>query len=356
MVKNEETFDIVQDRESVVDKYTGSTEVDKISSEIEVYNPDSIISFGSKVAEEISKASDVVLNNVGMNYLDDTNTMLKSISKIMDQFDLKEITEEPRGIKRIFNNVHKQLDKVIAKYNTFGSEIDKIYVQLKQYESEIKESNKNLSLMFDSALNQYHTLVQYILAGEQGCKEIEDYIAQKEEEFNTTQNNELQIEIQSLRQALTQLEQRVQDLRVAENIAMQSVPMIKSMEFSNINLLRKIDSAFIITLPIFKQAVAQAVMLKKQRLQADSLAVLDEKTNELLKKNAQNTAEQTKQIAQLTVTSSIKIETLEETWKTIIQGVEETKEIYNSAKDKRVADKVRLEELKSEFSRTYGAI
>ena len=40
------------------------------------------------------------------------------------------------------------------------------------------------------------------------------------------------------------LEQRTQDLRVAENVAMQTIPMLKTMEFSNINLIRKIKFGF----------------------------------------------------------------------------------------------------------------
>lgn len=54
-----------------------------------------------------------------------------------------------------------------------GDEVDKIYVQLKQYESEIKQSNRNLNQMFDANVGYYHELVKYILAGEQGCKELE---------------------------------------------------------------------------------------------------------------------------------------------------------------------------------------
>ena len=67
----------------------------------------------------------------------------------------------------------------------------------------------------------------------------------------------------SLQQSLMMLEQRTQDLRTAENVAMQSIPMIKTMEFSNMNLVRKINSAFIVTLPVFKQALAQAILLKR---------------------------------------------------------------------------------------------
>ena len=58
-----------------------------------------------------------------------------------------------------------------------GEEVDKIYVQLKGYESEIKQSNKKLDTMFKTNVDYYHELVKYILAGEQACKEIEAYIA-----------------------------------------------------------------------------------------------------------------------------------------------------------------------------------
>ena len=50
-------------------------------------------------------------------------------------------------------------------------------------------------------------------------------------------------------------------------------------------------------------------MLKRQKIQADSLAALDEKTNELLIKNAQNTVNQSKMVAAMAAKSSIKVET-----------------------------------------------
>jgi uncharacterized protein YaaN involved in tellurite resistance len=150
------------------------------------------------------------------------------------------------------------------------------------------------------------------------------------------------------------LEQRVQDLRTAENVAMQSIPMLKTMEFSNYNLVRKINSAFIITLPIFKQALAQAILLKRQKIQAESMAALDQKTNELLLKNAHNTVEQSKMTARLASGSSIQIETLESTWKTIMNGIEETKKIQEEAHNQRVSDQAKLEDIKQEFNRTYN--
>lgn len=349
-----QAYDIVADRQQMNAELVNSEEVDRLVSTIAVNDLETIVTFGSQVADEISKASDVVLNSVSLSQLDESSQMLGTLAKIMDKFDIEEIKEKPGLLNKWFSNAKKQLEKIMNKYNTMGAEIDKIYVQLKQYESEIKQSNRTLNTMFDTNVNYYHELVKYILAGEQGCKEIEDYIAVRQKDMDETGDRSIQFEIQTLQQALAMLEQRTQDLRMAENVAMQSIPMIKTMEFSNMNLVRKINSAFIITLPIFKQALAQAIMLKRQKIQAESMAALDEKTNEMLIRNAQNTAEQSKMTARLASGSSIKIETLETTWRTIVSGIEETKNIQEDARRQRVEDQKRLATIKTEFNQMYN--
>ncbi len=346
-------YDIVEDRKQMNMRLVNSPEVDAIVSTIEVYNLGSIATFGSEVAEEISKASDVVLNSMNMSQLDKSSQMLHTLAKIMSKFDAEEIQDNPTLFGKLFGGLRKQLDKIVAKYQTMGDEIDKIYVQLKQYEAEIKQSNHKLDQMFDANVGYYHELVKYILAGEQACGEIERYISQRRADMETTGDASIQFDIASLQQALDLMEQRTQDLRMAESVAMQSIPMIRTIQFSNMNLVRKINSAFIITLPVFKQALAQAIMLKRQRIQAESMAALDAKTNEMLLRNARNTVEQSKVTARLASGGSIKIETLESTWRTIISGIDETKQIQENARRKRVEDQIRLDQIKTEFNKTY---
>ena len=353
-IETVEAYDIVEDRKQMSNELVGSDEVDALVSTIEVNNLETIVSFGAEAAEEVSKASDIVLNSMSMSQIDESNEMLSSLSKIMSKFDIDEFKEDKWLFNKLFGNLRKQLDKILQKYHTMGDEVDKIYVQLKQYESEIKQSNRNLNQMFDANVGYYHQLVKYILAGEQGCKELEAYIAQRQQDYENTADNAIQLELASLNNALMMLEQRTQDLRTAENVAMQSIPMIKTMEFSNMNLVRKINSAFIVTLPVFKQALAQAIMLKRQKIQAESMAELDKKTNEMLIKNAQNTVEQSKMTAKLASGSSIKIETLEKTWRTIVNGIDETRAIQENARKQRIDDAARLDAIKKEFMQTYG--
>jgi putative tellurite resistance protein len=349
-----QTFDIAVESEKLRNDLVNSAEVDALVSKIELDNLDSIVTFGGEVATEISKSSDLVLNSMNIAQIEETSKMLGVLANIMSKFDIEEIKQDPGLFDKLFGGIKKQLDKIMAKYQTMGGEIDKIYVELKGYEGEIKETNKKLNTMFDSNVNYYHDLLKYILAGEQGCKELEGAIADKTAEMDRTGDKSIQFELTTLNNALMMLEQRTQDLRVAENVAMQTIPMLKTMEFSNINLIRKINSAFIITLPIFKQSLAQAIMLKRQRLQAEALSELDKKTNEMILKNATNTVEQAKLTAQMASGSSIKVDTLEKSWRTIVNGIEETKRIQDDARRQRAEDKVKLENIKNEFYKKFG--
>ena len=315
-------YDIVADRQQMNAELVNSEEVDKLVSTIEIDNPATIVNFGAQAAEEISKTSDMVLNSVNLSQLDDSSELLQTLTKIMSQFDIDEIKEKPGLFGKLFGNAKKQLDK-------------------------------KLNAMFETNVNDYHELVKYILAGEQGCHEIETYIAKRQADMEQTGDQTIQFELTNLNQVLNMLEQRTQDLRVAENVAMQSLPMLKTMEFSNYNLIRKINSAFIVTLPVFKQALAQAVLLKRQKIQAEAISELDKKTNEMLMKNAQNSVEVSKMTARMASGSSIQIETLENTWKTITNGIEETRNIQAEAKKKRIEDQARLEAIKADFQKQY---
>jgi uncharacterized protein YaaN involved in tellurite resistance len=93
----------------------------------------------------------------------------------------------------------------------------------------------------------------------------------------------------------------------------------------------------------------QAVTLKRQSIIAESMAALDKTTNELLLRNAENIKSQSIEIARLSGNSSIKIETLENTWKTILEGIDETKRIEEENRKLREQSKKKINDMQIEF-------
>lgn len=326
-------------------------EVQDLTNEINIQDTNSIIQFGQKPSEEISKVSDELLSSMKAVKAEEASQMLVELTKIMDKFDIKEI-EDPQAsqgiLQKLFKKAQDAVEKLFEKYDDMGKEVDKIYVILKNYENDIHKANDNLEKQYKANVRFYEMLEKYIVAGEIGVEEIEAYTAQVQANPNISEQ-EKQMQLQKLNLTKDMLSQRVYDLQIAENVAMQTCPMIQTMQLSNFNLMRKINSSFIITLPIFKQCLVQAIQLKRQEIQAKSIKQLDEKTNELLMRNAQNTASQSVAIAKMAGGSSIELKTLQSTYETIKQGIEETRKITEEQAQKRKSDSLELENMKADM-------
>ena len=356
-VQQQEQMDILKDVDAYKQQLRGMRDVQALTGEVDVQNPNSIINFGQKASENISKISDEILNNMKAVKAEEANEMLVALTKIMDKFDLQEIEniKEDSPINKIFKKIGNTVAKLFQKYDSLGYEVDKIYVLLKKYESDIREANANIKKLYDGNIEQYQLLEKYIVAGEMAIEEIDSYLMQVPNMQNMNEQ-EKQMMQQKLEICKDMLSQRVYDLRVAENVAIQAAPMLQTMQLSNFNLMRKINSSFIVTLPIFKQCLAQAIMLKRQEIQAKSMKQLDDKTNELIQRNARNTATQSVEIAKLANTSSVQIETLEKSYQTIMKGIEDTKAINEASRIKRAEDSQRLETLKHEMKKNIGGL
>ncbi len=344
-------FDATQTTQEIELKLKDSPEIVQLAKDLDISDSKSILTFGKSSAEEVSELADNILNTMKTTSIEDSGRMLTKLNAIMEKFDAKDFAEKEQNfLQKLFSGAKNSIDHLLQKYESMGGEVDKVYVELKTYETEIEETNQNLEMLFNSNINYYETLQKYVLAGNKIITDLKanELVALREKAANSKEQID-QVNLHNMEQAIEMVEQRVYDLELAKNVALQSLPQIKMIQKGNYNLMRKINSAFIVTLPIFKQSLTQAIALKRQSIQAEAMSALDEKTNELLMRNAENTATQAKLTAQLSSNSSIDVETLENTWNTIIAGIEETKLIQNEAKQKRIDGIERLEIINQEF-------
>ena len=344
-------FDLEQKKSEVMARVQESPEVRSIVRQINVNDVSSIMTFGKNTAEEVSRFSDAILHSMQTTKVEDSGELLIQLNKIMEKFDIKDFKEKDPGfLAKFFAKAKNSVEGLFQKYQTMGDEVDKVFVSLKKYEAEITTANKHLDDMFEKNTEYYEQLGRYIYAGQVALSElINNIIPAAQAKASETGNRVDQLAVNNLLHVQEIMEQRIYDLQLAENVAVQSMPTIKAIEYGNYNLVRKINSAFVITMPIFKQCLIQAIMLKRQAVQAKAISALDEKTNELLLRNAENTALQSKLTAKLASGSSVSIETLEKSWQTIVHGIEETKAIQEEMRQKRLDGTRRLEVLKQDF-------
>ena len=69
-------------------------EVQDLNSQIILDDTNTILTFGKGASDGIAKVSDSLLNNVKLNRNEDKSQLLKSLSKVMDEFDMKDFDIE----------------------------------------------------------------------------------------------------------------------------------------------------------------------------------------------------------------------------------------------------------------------
>lgn len=325
-------------------------EVLQLAKSIDERDQISILEFGKQTADGISSLSDRMLHSMKASKMEESSAMLNSLNKIMDKFDPKDFVEEKGLLSKLFGKGKKFFEKMISKYETMGKEIDKVFIEIKKYEAEMKKNTMDLENLYNENYNYFQALGEYAVAAQVKADELRAKIPALEEKV-ANGNQIAALELETIQNAIQLLETRAYDLEMAQQVAFQSAPQIRLMQQTNNQLIAKINSAFITTIPIFKQSLIHAVNIKRQKLVADSMSELDRRTNEMLIKNAQNIRQNSVDIARLSGSPSIKIETMEQTWQTIMAGIQETRQIEEQSRKAREDGRKRIEQLQLEYEK-----
>lgn len=327
-----------------------SPEVQHLSKQINVQNKNEVLEFGQKPAEEISKFADRILNSTKRSDLEDSTQMLKKLSKVMERFDSKEFENDGNGVlAKLFNSGKKQMEKLFNKYQTMGKEIDGVYTEIETYRKEMMKTNDTLEELYMNLFKYYEALEKYIVAGMMVVEEMKAQDLPFYEEKARSGQQEDILMLENVRDIINALEDRVYNLEMAKMAAFQTAPQIRLMQRTNGKLISKIHSAFIVTIPIFKANLIQAITLKRSRMINDSLNVLEEQTNRMLRENAQNTIQQGIAIARDANNPMVRIEVLEENMNTIINGMQEIKAIEEEKEKMRADGLKRVHELQQNY-------
>lgn len=328
-------------------------EVINISNSIDLTDASQISKYGYEPSENLSKINDRILEDIKRVKTEEVGEMLVKLTNIMKSFDLEEIKDynlkEKKTfldkIKEKFNSIKQD---IYEKYNFLSKQIESVGTLLNKYSSDIATSNKMLQAQFEATREYMTQLEYYIVAGEMALERIQQEKVNLSTNLDISEQDRMALESQ-INLAEDLLTQRILDLSVSQNVAMQIIPMINMMVATNSNLNIKIDSAFITTLPIFKVSVINAITLRRQAIQNQAISQAEDFTRQLFEKTVKQTIDNTKNVKKSASNPVISIETLEKTYNTILTGIEEVRQIDEKNKEERLQNIRKLEELKTKM-------
>lgn len=326
--------------------------IEQAIAEIDVTDSNSIIFFGTKAQEQLTTVSDTMLEGVRNKDTGPAGNALNEMLVTLRGFDVGSIdpTKKPGFFARLFGAT-KPVAKFLQKYEDVRRQIDAITDRLEGHTTTLLTDVASLDKLYDANLDYFHTLADYIAAGDEKLKRLDAVdipaLAKEAEGGDVLKAQALR----DLRTARDDLERRVHDLKLTRQVAMQSLPSIRLVQENDKSLVSKIKSTLANTVPLWRQQLAMAVTIARSAEAGETLKKATDLTNDLLTANAETLRTSNAQIREQVERGVFDIEAVKKANDSLIATIQDSLRIADEGKRKRVeAEKVLVqteEELKS---------
>lgn len=308
-----------------------SDEVKALVREIDVNNSASILNFGSKPAEELSRISNEILSSSKNVENIEATKIIKNLSKLIEKVDISEFEKPPKKEGGFLSKIFNRGKNFLEKYENMNKEIETITQELMNYKVSLEKDQDDLKKLYEVVSKHSVEINDYILATELAEEEVRRKLDDITNTINVDENDKNR-EIARTQGLLDMVSQKKYDLETVKAVSLQTLPMIEIMAGNNIGLARKLQSSLITTLPLFENAIVLALQTKKQILLKNTFTTLDKATEDLMKRNAVNITKTAVDIAKVSNTSPISIETLKQNFEVVQKGIKEIRDLREKAR------------------------
>ena len=323
--------------------------------EIDIVDNNSLLFFGSKIQQDLTRISDNMLEGVRNKDVGPASDSLNDMVTMLRGFGAEDLAKKPGFLARLFGT-SKPVVKFIQRYESVRSQIDAIIDRLEGHKTQLLTDIVSLDRLYDSSLEYFRTLEIYIAAGEQKLQQLdtEEIPAARK----SAADDQAIVEAQSLHDmcgARDELERRVHDLRLTRQVTMQALPGIRLVQENDKGLVRKIQSTIVNTIPLWRQQLAQAITIFRSGQAAETVEAATNLTNELLEKNADDLKLANRQVRKQIERGVFDVEVVQRANKSLIETIQESLEIAQEGKQKRAAAVQQLEACEGELRQVLTA-
>lgn len=324
--------------------------IDTFLEKVDVKNTAQILQFGASAQNNISKFSDTVLEDVKTRSTGEVGDLLSDLVVEIKEFDSDLPTQEKKGIFAIFNSAKRQVEKIIAKYNKVENNISKIETQLENHKLQMMKDIAIFDTMYDQNLQYFKELSLYIIAGERKLEELRNVTLPELQRIaeETKEQADAQV-VNDMVATINRFEKRIYDLKTTRIISIQMAPQIRLIQNNDSELVEKIQSSLINTIPLWKNQIVIALGITNAKNALGAQKQVSEMTNEMLKKNSELLKQGTIEVAQESEKAIVDIETLQKTNQDIIETLDKVLEIHENGKAKRQEAEQQLEKIEGEL-------
>lgn len=322
--------------------------VEQFANEIDISNAKQVIQYGLSAQKSISDFSINILGKVKTSELGDVGDALKELTVALDA------TTEPekKGFLGIFQKAKRGIDSIKANYAKAETNVSRIEKDLEKHQVVLTQDVEMFEQMYDLNLKYFKELTMYIIAGKKALDKARG--EQLEVLRQKAEMTQMQEDVENYNKYVNlcnRFEKKLHDLELTRVIAMQVAPQIRLLQDNDQEMLEKIQSSLINTIPLWRHQMVLALGIEHTQRALSAQNMITEKTNELLTKNAETLKVATVETAKEAERSVVDIATLKRCNQQLISSINEVVKIHEQGAKKRQDAEVELVKVEEELKR-----
>lgn len=335
-------------KERVQDE-TPEDPVASLASRIDIYSPQSIMDFGSEIAERTEEYTDRVLAKARNADLDETGTQLTEIVALAREFDVDSITNELGNtpvLGGFLKRISRAKERAIGRFETVQAQVDKIVSDVEKTATTLDRKNRDYQTMYGSVQEEHELIGLHVEAINLKAADLENEIlvvSGREQDLQTAEQLAI---LEANRQALSK---RADDLTVLQHSALQMLPMVRIIQSNNLALIDKFQTIRQLTLPAWKRAFMLALALDEQKNAGKLAGAIDDTTNQLLRRNAELLHQNAVSTAKSNQRLVIDVETLKDVHDKILLTLDDVRKVHEDGAEERKEALHELERMREEM-------
>lgn len=320
--------------------------VAQFANEIDISNAKQVIQYGSSAQKSISDFSVNILGKVKTSELGDVGDALKELTVALDA------TTEPekKGIWVIFQKAKRGVDSIKANYAKAETNVSRIEKDLEKHQVVLTQDVEMFEQMYDLNLQYYRELTMYIIAGKKALDKARG--EQLEALKVKAETSQMQEDVENYNKYVNlcnRFEKKLHDLELTRVIAMQVAPQIRLLQDNDQEMLEKIQSSLVNTIPLWRHQMVLALGIEHTKRALSAQNMITEKTNELLTRNAETLKMATVETAKEAERSVVDIATLKRCNQQLISSISEVVKIHEQGAKRRQDAETELVKVEQEL-------
>ena len=320
--------------------------VDDFATQIDITDSNTIMTYGAATQQKMADFSDKALDNVRTKDMGEIGELLTGVVTELKGFNM----EEEKGIMGFFKKQTNKLATMKTKYDKAEVNVNRIVDVLQEHETRLMKDSATLDKMYDMNLTYYKELSMYIMAGKKKLEEAEKKVLpelqKKAQESGLPEDAQAARDYQDMCERFSK---KIVDLELTRTIAMQTAPQIRMIQSNDIQMVDKIRSTVVNTIPLWKSQMVIALGIQNATEAAKAQRAVTDVTNQMLVQNAEALKMATIETEKESQRGIVDIETLQKTNQSLITTFDEVMKIQAEGREKRAQAEAEMQRMEGEL-------